>query len=138
MRQDDTCIPNSNILIVDDNPTNLRLLYKVLTKQGYIVHKALDGQMTLKFVQILPLDLILLDIRMPGMDGFEVCQRLKSDPHTAQVPIIFLSALDEAVEKDRAYLVGGVDYITKPFHYEEILAQVKHQLAIKTAKRDTN
>ena len=136
MSQDDTYIPPGNILIVDDNPTNLRLLSKVLTKQGYEVRKALDGQMTLKSVQTLLPDLILLDIMMPGMDGFEVCQQLKSDPHTAQVPIIFLSALDEAFDKVKAFLVGGADYVAKPFHHEEILARVKHQLALKSAERE--
>ena len=136
MSQNDTYIPQGNILIVDDNPTNLRLLSKVLTRQGYEVRKALDGQMTLKSVQTLLPDLILLDIMMPGMDGFEVCQQLKSDPHTAQVPIIFLSALDEAFDKVKAFLVGGADYVTKPFQYEEILARVKHQLALKLAERE--
>ena len=136
MSQNDTYIPQGNILIVDDNPTNLRLLSKVLTRQGYEVRKALDGQMTLKSVQTLLPDLILLDIMMPGMDGFEVCQKLKADPHTAQVPIIFLSALDEAFDKVKAFLVGGADYVTKPFQYEEILARVKHQLALKLAERE--
>ena len=136
MSYDDTYIPNGNILIVDDNPTNLRLLSKVLTRQGYEVRKALDGQMTLKSVQTLLPDLILLDIMMPGMDGFEVCQQLKSDPLTAKVPIIFLSALDEAFDKVKAFVVGGADYVTKPFQYEEILARVKHQLALKSAEHE--
>ena len=136
MSQDDLHIPQGNILIVDDNPTNLRLLSKVLTRQGYEVRKALDGQMTLKSVRTLLPDLILLDIMMPGMDGLEVCQQLKSDPLTAQVPIIFLSALDEPFDKVRAFLVGGADYVTKPFQYEEILARVKHQLALTSAERE--
>ena len=136
MSQDDTYIPQGNILIVDDNPTNLRLLSKVLTRQGYEVRKALDGRMTLKSVQTRLPDLILLDIMMPGMDGFEVCQKLKADPHTATIPIIFLSALDEAFDKVKAFLVGGADYVTKPFQYEEILARVKHQLALKLAERE--
>lgn len=124
-----------DILIVDDTPENLRLLSVMLSKQGYQVRKAINGQMALTAVQALKPDLLLLDIMMPGMDGYEVCQQLKTDPTTADVPIIFLSALDDVFDKIQAFKVGGADYITKPFHFEEVLARVKHQLALQTATR---
>ncbi len=122
----------ANILIVDDIPSNLRLLSKILTEQGYDVGKALNGQLALKSAQAEPPDLILLDITMPEMDGYEVCERLKSDPQTAQIPVIFLSALDEVFNKVRAFSVGGVDYITKPFEAEEVIARVQNHLNIQS------
>jgi diguanylate cyclase (GGDEF)-like protein len=123
-----------DILVVDDTPENVRLLSKMLSKQGYQVRKAINGQMAVTAAQTLPPDLILLDIMMPGMDGYEVCQTLKADVQTADVPIIFLSALDDAFDKVKAFAAGGADYITKPFQFEEVLARVQHQLALKTAK----
>ncbi|EAW37936.1 GGDEF domain-containing response regulator [Lyngbya sp. PCC 8106] len=124
----------ADILIVDDTPMNLRLLSTMLSDQGYEVRQAINGKMALTAVQTCPPSLILLDIMMPDIDGYEVCSFLKNDPQTADIPIIFLSALDDVLDKVKAFKVGGVDYITKPFEFEEILARVKNQLALKDAK----
>ena len=121
-----------NIMIVDDTLPNLRLLGKMLTERGYLVRGITNGPMALTAAASEPPDLILLDIIMPEMDGFEVCQRLKSDGRTRAVPVIFLSALDEAMDKVRAFTVGGVDYITKPFQVEEVLARVATHLALQS------
>lgn len=120
-----------NILIVDDIPDNIRLLATILTERGYEVGKARNGQMALMSVKTDPPDLILLDINMPNMNGYEVCQHLKSDDQTQHIPVIFISALDEVWDKVKAFNVGGVDYITKPFHDEEVLARVANQLQIQ-------
>ncbi len=120
-----------NILIVDDIPDNIRLLAKILSDRGYEVGKARNGQMALMSVKTDPPDLILLDINMPQMNGYEVCQHLKSDEQTKNIPVIFISALDEVWDKVKAFNVGGVDYITKPFHDEEVLARVANQLQIQ-------
>ncbi|MEM9091324.1 MAG: response regulator [Cyanobacteria bacterium P01_F01_bin.53] len=119
-----------DILIVDDTPENLRLLSSALNTQGYEVRAVLSGSMALSAAQTDPPDLILLDIKMPKMDGYEVCQRLKADGKTRDIPIIFLSALDDALDKVKAFNVGGVDYVTKPFQTAEVLARVKNQLTI--------
>lgn len=124
-----------NILLVDDTPGNLRVLSAMLTKQGYDVRKALNGQRAIASVQTNPPDLILLDIKMPGMDGYSVCEQLKADPTTCDVPIIFISALDDALDKVKAFAVGGVDYVTKPFQEIEVLARIEHQLCIKRLKQ---
>ncbi|MBD2004634.1 EAL domain-containing protein [Funiculus sociatus] len=123
-----------DILIVDDTPENLRLLSKMLTKEGYNIRKALNGQMALTAVQSVVPDLILLDIMMPNMDGYQVCKHLKADPKTAEIPVIFLSALSDAFDKVKAFGVGGADYITKPFQLEEVLTRVQNQLTLKAAK----
>jgi signal transduction histidine kinase len=120
-----------NILIVDDTPNNLRLLSSMLTQQGYDVRSAISGSLALMAVRTIPPDLILLDINMPKMDGYEVCACLKADMKTCEIPIIFLSALSEATDKVKAFQVGGVDYITKPFYFEEVLARVENQLALR-------
>jgi PleD family two-component response regulator len=119
------------VLIVDDNPSNLRLLSAVLTKEGYDVRKALSGSMALQVALNAPPDLMLLDIMMPDMDGYSVCKLFKEQPNLAEIPVIFLSALDEAFDKVRAFRAGGADYITKPFQLEEVLARVQHQLALR-------
>ncbi|MBN2005373.1 MAG: hybrid sensor histidine kinase/response regulator [Anaerolineae bacterium] len=119
-----------NILIVDDTPANLRLLSNMLTEQGYKVRAVVNGQMALTTTRAIPPDLILLDINMPGMNGYEVCQRLKMDEETRPIPIIFISALDEVQDKVKAFTVGGVDYITKPFQFEEVLARVETHLSL--------
>ena len=119
------------ILIVDDTPDNLRLLTQILESEGYCVYKALNGKMALQGVCRNPPDLILLDIRMPDMSGYEVCQQLKASTTTAHIPIVFISALDQMDEKVRAFEVGGQDYITKPFHPLEVLMRVKNQLLIR-------
>lgn len=123
---------NVDILIVDDTPENIRFLASLLLEQGYNVRKALNGNMALTAVKSLLPDLVLLDITMPEMDGYEVCKRLKQDSQTASVPIIFLSALDNVADKVKAFQSGGVDYITKPFQFEEVLARIQTQLTIQT------
>jgi signal transduction histidine kinase len=121
----------ANILVVDDTPDNLRLLSAMLTGQGYEVRKALNGKMALTACQMLLPDVILLDINMPGMDGYEVCQQLKADSKTSTIPIIFISALDDVLDKVKAFDVGGVDYITKPFHGAEVVLRIENQINLR-------
>lgn len=124
-----------DVLIVDDTPANLRLLSQMLSEQGYRVRPVPDGQLALAAVGAEPPDLILLDIRMPGMNGYEVCEKLKSNTHTCDIPIIFISALDALQDKVRAFTVGCVDYVTKPFQVEEVLARVETHLALRNLQR---
>ena len=119
------------ILVVDDTPANLRLLTKILQDRNYHVRPVPDGSLALAAAKAKPPDLILLDIRMPGLDGFQVCEKLKSNVSTQDVPIIFISALDAVEDKVRAFSVGGVDYITKPFQAEEVLARVQNHLDLR-------
>ena len=121
-----------DILIVDDMPDNLRLLSNMLASHGYQVRKAINGQLALQGAKISPPDLILLDINMPKMNGYEVCEKLKLSENTKDIPVIFISALDDVVEKVKAFQVGGVDYITKPFQVEEVLARVENQLSLRS------
>jgi adenylate cyclase len=121
-----------DILIVDDMPDNLRLLSTMLASHGYQVRKAINGQLALQAAQMSPPDLILLDINMPKMNGYEVCQQLKRIENTKDIPVIFISALDDVMEKVKAFQVGGVDYITKPFQVEEVLARVENQLSLRS------
>ena len=123
----------NNILIVDDTPENLTVLLQMLTEQGYRVRPALSGEIALKAVQADPPDLILLDILMPEMDGYEVCSVLKSNEHTDQIPIIFISALSDVEDVVKAFKAGGVDYITKPFQIDEVLARVRTHLGLQNA-----
>lgn len=125
----------TNILIVDDTPDNLRLLAKILESQGYIVRKALNGRMALQGVHRDPPSLIILDINMPEMNGYEVCQNLKASETSAQIPVIFISALEQLENKVRAFELGGVDYITKPFQEQEVLMRVKNQLLIQQQRQ---
>jgi two-component system sensor histidine kinase/response regulator len=125
----------SDILIVDDTPANLRLLSGMLADQGYKVRSVISGQMALTATQAAPPDLILLDIRMPDMSGYDVCERLKSHADTRDIPIIFISALDDTEDKVKAFNVGGVDYVTKPFQLEEVLARVETHLALRNLQR---
>ncbi|MBD1898025.1 response regulator [Coleofasciculus sp. FACHB-129] len=122
----------ADILIVDDTPDNIRFLSSLLLDKGYNVRKSINGQMALTAVKTLQPDLILLDINMSGMNGYEVCERLKEDTETSSVPVIFLSALDDVLDKVKAFQVGGVDYITKPFQIEEVLARIQNQLTIQS------
>ena len=119
------------ILIVDDTPANLQFLMNLLKEQGYSVFPASDGELALEFVRSTPPDLILLDIRMPGMDGYEVCRRLKADEQTRSIPIIFISVLEDERDKVQAFHAGGVDYITKPVRPEEVLARVGTHLRLR-------
>ncbi|MEA5534572.1 diguanylate cyclase domain-containing protein [Crocosphaera sp. XPORK-15E] len=126
---------SGDILIVDDKPENLRVLDKMLTDKGYNVRKAINGNLALMSAQSTSPDVILLDIKMPEMDGYEVCERLKSNPKTQDIPVIFVSALDETFNKIKAFELGGVDYITKPFQPEEVIARIESQLTIQKQKR---
>ena len=123
-----------DILVVDDTPLNLRLLSSMLTKEGYQVRQALSGKMALTAVQVMRPDLILLDIMMPEMDGYTLCESLKATSDTASIPVIFLSALSDGLDKAKAFMVGGADYISKPFQLEEVLLRVQNQLALRAAE----
>lgn len=119
------------IMIIDDTPANLKLLDELLRSNGYSVCAFPRGDMALRaMAQNLP-DLILLDINMPGMNGYEVCEKIKADPVTSDVPVIFISALNESWDKVRAFSIGAVDYVQKPFQFEEVLARVKTHLRIQ-------
>ncbi len=120
-----------DILVVDDMPSNLRLLSQTLAEKGYGVRTVTSGPRALESARTSPPDLILLDVRMPDMDGYEVCSRLKEDERTAHIPIIFISALDQVEDKVQAFQFGGVDYITKPFQVEEVLARTETHLALR-------
>ena len=120
-----------SILIVDDTPANLELLFGIFA-QGYEARPVTSGKHALAAAKVDPPDLILLDIKMPEMDGFEVCQRLKADEALKDIPVIFITALADTEDKLRAFSMGGVDYVTKPFQVDEILARVKTHLMIGT------
>lgn len=120
----------SNIVIVDDLPNNLRVLSEILQSGGYTVRPALNGEIALKSIRFKLPDLILLDICMPDMDGYEVCRQLKSDPMTREIPVIFISALNDIEDKLAAFNAGGADYICKPFQMEEVLARVDTHTAL--------
>lgn len=123
-------MPQTDILVVDDNPTNLDLLSGLLQDHQFHVRAVTSGRLALTVARTFKPALILLDINMPQMNGFEVCTQLKADPATCDIPVIFISALDETIDKVRAFEVGGVDYVTKPFQIEEVLARVNSQLRI--------
>jgi sigma-B regulation protein RsbU (phosphoserine phosphatase) len=132
---------SESILIVDDTPANLRLLSQMLGEQGYGVRAVTNGVRALTSAKAAPPDLILLDIKMPGMNGYEVCEQLKADPLTRNIPVIFISALDEIQDKVQAFAVGGVDYITKPFQFKEVLARTETHLSLRKLQnqlRDAN
>jgi two-component system, sensor histidine kinase and response regulator len=136
MTMSDQLPASARIMVVDDIPQNLTLLQDMLRTSGYEVFALPNGEMALKAAAKNPPDLILLDIRMPGLNGYEVCERLKADQHTAEIPIIFLSALHEAEDKVKAFQAGGVDYITKPFQSEEVEARVRTHLKLRKQKRE--
>ncbi|MUG99978.1 response regulator [Scytonema sp. UIC 10036] len=129
-------LEKGTILIVDDTPDNLNLLSSILSKSGYKVHPAPSSKLALRFIQSNLPDLILLDIMMPGMDGYEVCNRLKASPRTQDIPIIFISALHEIFDKVKAFSLGGVDYIIKPFESQEVLARVENQLRLRRLSKE--
>ncbi|MEG4168963.1 MULTISPECIES: response regulator [unclassified Microcoleus] len=124
-----------NILIVDDTPENLQVLSATLCDRGYKVRGVISGKMAIRAARSGSPDLILLDIKMPEMDGYEVCTQLQADPKTSEIPVIFISALDEVLDKLTAFQVGAVDYVTKPFHVAEVLARIEHQLTIQRLKK---
>jgi eukaryotic-like serine/threonine-protein kinase len=125
-----------DVLVVDDNPINLDLLSGMLSERQYRVRVATNGRRALAAARSVPPDLVMLDINMPEMDGYEVCRQLKADAVTRDVPVIFISALDEAMDKVKAFESGGADYVTKPFQFEEVLARIENQLKLSRLQRD--
>jgi two-component system, sensor histidine kinase and response regulator len=119
------------ILLVDDNPTNLEILVKSLSQTGYKVRVAQDGESAIAQIPYAQPDLILLDVMMPKVDGFETCRRLKANPDSQAIPVIFMTALTDTFDKVRGFEAGAVDYITKPFEIEEVLMRVRNHLAIQ-------
>jgi signal transduction histidine kinase len=131
MRNSQNRVFKADILIVDDTIPNLELLSKMLTGEGYKVRAVPSGAMALTAAQSAPPDLVLLDIAMPDLDGYEVCLRLKDDDRTRNIPILFISALDDEMDKVRAFEVGGVDYIIKPFQAAEVVARIETHLNLQ-------
>jgi len=127
--------PAPRILIVDDTPANLLLLVRMLTQRGYRPQTVLSGRLALEAARAEPPDLILLDINMPEMNGYEVCEQLKADAALKEIPVIFVSALSETIDKVKAFRVGGVDYVTKPFQFEEVQARVQTHLQLRRLAR---
>lgn len=123
--------PKADILAIDDTPENLALLSQMLTKKGYKVRSVTKGSTAIRGAKAAPPDLILLDVKMPELNGYEVCQKIKADDRTKDIPIIFISALGDVFDKVKAFQVGGVDYITKPFQVEEVLARLDTHLTIR-------
>lgn len=126
----------ATLLIVDDTPENIAVLFTFLSGQGFKVLVAETGEDALENAQEEHPDLILLDVLMPGIDGFETCRRLKSDPSTQEIPIIFITALSDTLDKVKAFKLGAVDYITKPFQQEEVLARVNTHLTIRRLQQE--
>jgi two-component system, sensor histidine kinase and response regulator len=131
----DAALIRGGVMIVDDIPANLKLLEDMLLQEGHVVNSFPLGRLALAAAVENPPDLILLDINMPEMDGYEVCERLKSNAELADVPVIFLSALNETQDKLRAFRAGGVDYISKPFQFEEVHARVETHLKLRGLQR---
>lgn len=125
-----------NILIVDDNPANLRLLSDILREQGYQARRAISGSLALKSLEATVFDLILMDINLPGMDGYEICEKIKQNAKTKHIPVIFISAYDEPIDKVKAFKAGGTDYITKPLNNEEVIARIENQIKIIRLQRE--
>ncbi|PIQ27210.1 hybrid sensor histidine kinase/response regulator [bacterium (Candidatus Blackallbacteria) CG17_big_fil_post_rev_8_21_14_2_50_48_46] len=123
--------PLADILLVDDTPANLKVLSEILKSSHYGVRAVPSGKMALKAVSLSAPDLILMDINMPDMNGYELCRKLKSSPDFGQIPVIFISALDDVEDKVNAFREGGVDFISKPFQIEEVLMRVKTHLTIR-------
>lgn len=127
---------NPLVLIIDDNPVNLDLLGTLLRGAGCTTRAAISGRRGLDVARLAPPDLIMLDITMPELDGYATCAALKADPSLRHIPVIFISALDDAMDKVKAFQVGGADYVTKPFQAEEVLARVRHQFALASLQRE--
>ncbi|MGB3509952.1 MAG: response regulator [Microcoleaceae cyanobacterium] len=126
----------ANILVVDDTAANLRILMKILATKGYKVRPARDGYQALSIVKKVKIDLILLDIMMPEINGYEVCDRLKTDPETKHIPVIFISALNDILDKVKAFDIGAVDYIIKPFYKQEVIARVETHLNLQLLQQN--
>jgi two-component system, sensor histidine kinase and response regulator len=127
-------IESVTILVVDDNEENLKVVSNLLREKGYRIALATDGKSAIKILATNKIDLILLDIMMPEMDGFEVCKILKEKPETKDIPIIFLTARSETEDIVKGFQIGGVDYVTKPFKKEELHARVTCQIQLKLVK----
>jgi DNA-binding response OmpR family regulator len=136
MTTESTAPPLGDILVVDDLPANLELLADMLGSEGFKVRPVPTGDLALRAAHRVPPDLILLDINMPGMNGYEVCERLKRDALLKSIPVIFISALGETTDKIWGFKVGGVDYVTKPFQFEEVLARVRTHLELSRLRRE--
>lgn len=119
------------ILVVDDNPDNLRVFTSILSSEGYDVRATVTGQLGLQAARTGQPDLIILDVDLPDMSGFDVCEHLKADPALAEIPVIFVSALDAIADKIRAFEVGGIDYVTKPIQHAEVVARVRNHMALR-------
>jgi phosphoserine phosphatase RsbU/P len=128
-------VKGMEVMVVDDNPNNLRLLAKILKSEGYKVRPVPNGKLALAAIKVSPPDLILLDINMPDINGYEVCVQLKDSIETREIPIIFISAMNETIDKVKAFEVGGIDYVTKPFQVDEVLARVKTHLKLYLLQR---
>lgn len=126
----ESILKDASILIIDDDPRNLKLLTKILLEYGCQVRIAPGAKLGINSIRAEAPDLILLDIKMPDMDGYTVCQQIKSDEQTREIPVIFISGLEDVVDKVKAFEMGGVDYIVKPFYVEEAIARVENQLKI--------
>ena len=131
MSREQNRTPKADILAIDDTPENLALLSQILTDKGYKVRSVTKGSTALRGAKAAPPDLILLDVKMPEMNGYEVCQHLKEDDRTRNIPVIFISALGDVFDKVKGFQAGGVDYITKPFQVEEVLARLDTHLTIR-------
>jgi two-component system, NtrC family, sensor kinase len=131
----ETTAPTGTILVVDDNPTNIQVLFDVLSEIGYRVAIAKSGEAALQRLQSYQPDIILLDVMMPGIDGFETCRRLKAEPLTRDIPVIFMTALSDTVDKVKGLSLGAVDYITKPIQHEEALARIRVHLQLHNSQK---
>jgi len=130
-----TAPKTTNILVVDDTPDNLRLLITLLGEQGYSVRPVTEGPLAINAAQLEPPDLILLDVKMPDMDGYEVCRRLKANAKTCDIPIVFLTVLDDVEDIVKGFEMGGVDYITKPVKAGELLSRIANQVELRSLQR---
>ena len=135
-----SCVMNdrgrASILLVDDNTNNLGVLYRYLDDEGFTVLVSQDGERAIRLAREQKPDLILLDVMLPGMSGFEACEVMKADPATADIPVIFISALTDVQDKVRGFQAGGVDYVTKPFQQEEVLARINAHVTIKRQREE--
>jgi two-component system, sensor histidine kinase and response regulator len=131
-----TELAGARLLIVDDTPQNLRLISDFLAEQGFELMLTRSGQQALEKIRLGTPDLVLLDVRMPGMDGFEVCRRLKAEPAVADIPVIFMTALDDTSHKVEGFRLGAVDYVTKPIQREELVARIRNHLQLHRLQRE--
>jgi len=127
---------NSMILIVDDDPLNIDILSEFMEKSGFSVLHASNGQEAIQLAETTPPDLILLDVLMPGIDGFETCKQLKAGKATKEIPVIFLTSLTDTSDKIKGFKAGAIDYITKPFQREEVIARVTCQIILQNQKKE--